>query len=120
MSSVNGERLHTSSLVEVKADTLSNIIKQSTISIANGIDFLSLDVEGFELEVLKGLDFAVHRPKYMLIEVYTKDYDMICTFLESNKYKCVQCLTNYNKVDNPHWDGTHNDYLFIDTLQSSM
>lgn len=32
------------------------------------IDFFSLDVEQYEPEVLKGIDFTRHRPTYMLIE----------------------------------------------------
>lgn len=32
------------------------------------VDLLSLDVEGYELSALRGLDFARHRPRYMLIE----------------------------------------------------
>lgn len=32
------------------------------------IDLLSLDVEGFELEVLRGLDLERHQPKHLLIE----------------------------------------------------
>jgi FkbM family methyltransferase len=33
------------------------------------VDILSLDVEGYELQVLKGLDMERHRPKFMLIEL---------------------------------------------------
>jgi FkbM family methyltransferase len=32
------------------------------------IDFMSLDVEGFELSVLKGVDLGRHRPRYLLVE----------------------------------------------------
>lgn len=32
------------------------------------IDFMSLDVEGFEPEVLKGLDLDRHAPRYLLVE----------------------------------------------------
>jgi FkbM family methyltransferase len=32
------------------------------------IDFLSLDVEGYELSVLKGIDFEHHRPRFVLVE----------------------------------------------------
>jgi FkbM family methyltransferase len=32
------------------------------------IDFLSLDVEGYEEHVLKGLDFSRHRPTYICVE----------------------------------------------------
>ena len=78
------------------------------------IDFLSLDTEGYELEILKGLNLNKYRPKFILIEVYTKDYDNIVNFLNLHNYKLHSNLTNYNKIDNCRWDGTHNDYLFID------
>lgn len=82
----------------------------------NTIDFLSLDTEGYELNILKGLNLTKYRPKYMLIEIYTKDYTDIVSFLMNHKYS-LQCnFTNYNKTTNPHWDGTHNDYLFMDII----
>lgn len=37
------------------------------------IDLLSLDVEGFELEVLAGLDVDRHRPSHLLVETETPD-----------------------------------------------
>lgn len=40
------------------------------------IDLLSLDVEGFELGVLKGIDFDKHRPTFMAIEArYREEID---------------------------------------------
>ena len=78
------------------------------------IDFLSLDTEGYELEILKGLNLLKYRPKLLLIEVYVKDYENIVTFLKLHNYSLQDNLTNYNKIDNPGWDGTHNDFLFKD------
>ena len=37
------------------------------------IDLLSLDVEGFELQVLQGLDLERHAPTWMLIEARYRD-----------------------------------------------
>jgi len=51
--------------VEVPARKLSDILDEHNIS---QIDFFSLDVEGFELQVLKGLDLERHRPDWLLIE----------------------------------------------------
>lgn len=56
--------------IKVPARTLTSILDECQ---ANKIDFLSLDVEGFELNVLKGLDFNKYRPKYMLIEARFKE-----------------------------------------------
>jgi FkbM family methyltransferase len=49
----------------VPARTLTSILDQHNIE---RIDLLSLDVEGFELSALKGLDLKRHRPNFMLIE----------------------------------------------------
>lgn len=51
--------------VEVPARTLSDVLDEAGLS---RIDLLSLDVEGFELQALSGLDLTRHRPRYMLIE----------------------------------------------------
>ena len=52
--------------VEVPARTLSSILDEVA---APDVDLLSLDVEGFEAEVVKGLDLERHRPRYLLVEV---------------------------------------------------
>jgi hypothetical protein len=56
--------------VEVPARTLSSVLDEAGIS---RIDLLSLDVEGFELQALSGLDLGRHRPRYMLIEARFRD-----------------------------------------------
>jgi len=33
------------------------------------IDFMSLDLEGYEAAALRGVDFARHRPKLLLVEI---------------------------------------------------
>ena len=55
--------------IQVPARTLTSILDECQVT---EIDFFSLDVEGFELNVLKGLDFSKYRPKYMLIEARFK------------------------------------------------
>jgi len=111
MASVNGVRLKNDILVKVNAITLEKILDDYEYK---HIDFLSLDTEGYEFEILKGLNLNKYRPKYMLIEIYTNDYDNLVNYLNSNGYKLHSNFTNYNKIDNPHWDGSHNDFLFID------
>lgn len=56
--------------VEVPARTLSEVLDKHRIE---HIDLLSLDVEGYEAQVLKGLDFDRHYPEFMLIEVRNKE-----------------------------------------------
>ncbi|MBF2073932.1 MAG: FkbM family methyltransferase [Synechococcales cyanobacterium C42_A2020_086] len=51
--------------LRVPARTLTSILDQHQIET---IDFLSLDVEGFELNVLQGLDFNRYKPTFLLVE----------------------------------------------------
>jgi FkbM family methyltransferase len=111
MGSICGNRLRRQNLVKVKAVTLEKILDEYCHT---NIDLLSLDTEGYELEILKGLNLNKYRPKFMLIEIYNKDYNEIINFLNVLNYKLHSNFTNYNKMDNPTWDGTHNDYLFVD------
>jgi FkbM family methyltransferase len=94
--------------IEVPCITLNKILDQIKPLI---IDLLILDVEGYEFEVLKGLNLKKYRPEYMLIEIYTKDFNEIIKFLNDNNYKLIENFSNYNKSNNKNWDGTHNDYL---------
>jgi FkbM family methyltransferase len=54
-----------SELISVPARTLSSVIEDAALP---RLDLLSLDVEGFEIEVLSGLSFDNHAPNYILIE----------------------------------------------------
>ena len=54
----------------VPARTLESIIEETNF---NEIDLLSLDVEGYELEVLRGMNVNRYRPTYMLIEGLSPD-----------------------------------------------
>lgn len=56
--------------VTVPARTLTSVVDRHAIS---RIDLLSLDVEGYEVEVLKGIDFERVRPEYALIETARRE-----------------------------------------------
>ena len=109
MSSINGRRLNRKNLELVPTLTLNYILEKHKIE---KIDFFSLDVEGYELEVLKGINFKKFKPKYILIEIYNHLFEPITNFLKNENYILVQNVSNFNKNDYPNWDGSHNDYLF--------
>ena len=77
------------------ARPLSHILDDSQAPAV--IDFLSLDVEGAELEVLKGVDFDKYRFKFMLIEC--RQINRVAEFLNHKGYRLLDQLS-------PH------DYLF--------
>ena len=117
MSSVNGERKNKPATIKVPVRTLESILDEIKPS---EIDILSLDTEGYELNILEGLNLKKYRPQYLLIEVYTKDYTMLVNYLESYNYTLIDNISNYNYNDNPYWDGTHNDYLFVDSTHTTL
>jgi FkbM family methyltransferase len=51
--------------IEVKCRTLDSILKEQDVK---KINLLSIDVEGFEYEVLKGLNLVTYRPDLIFIE----------------------------------------------------
>lgn len=56
--------------VQAPARTLSSILDQCE---APAVDLLSLDVEGYEASVLRGLDLNRHAPRFVLVEVLVED-----------------------------------------------
>lgn len=88
--------------VEVPARTLSSLLDDCAIS---ALDLLSLDVEGFETEALKGLDLARHRPAFVLVEHWTEErLAEICSIL-GRGYALVERVTDHDaffrRVDTP-------------------
>jgi FkbM family methyltransferase len=77
-------------LVRTKVRALSNVLDE--LGIAQ-VDFFSLDVEGFELEVLKGLDFTRHAPKFLLIE--TEQLPAVTEFLGA-RYAMIDSLSHHD------------------------
>ena len=68
--------------------TLTKILDE--ISAPNLIDFFSLDVEGFEDQVIKGINFKKYNFKFFLIE--TKN-DEVINFLNNKNYNLIKKLS---------------------------
>lgn len=109
MSSIDGKRRQNAAEHKVLMRSLQSILDEVGYS---HINLFSLDTEGHELAILNGIDFSKTIFDYLLIEIYNRDYEEIINFLSSKGYDMVERFSNYNLVNNPNWDGTHNDYLF--------
>lgn len=70
--------MDTTKEIVVQATTLNAILESINV---DKIDFFSLDVEGYEIEVLKGIDLKRFCPKVMLIEWHS-DIEDICRLVE--------------------------------------
>jgi hypothetical protein len=100
MNSVDGKRLNSNDLIEVNCITLENIFNTQLKN--KTVDLLSLDVEGYEYNILEGLNLDKNRPKFMLIEIYNKDYEYILT---SRKPDMGVFCSLFTKPDN-------NDFIY--------
>jgi len=89
-------------LITVETITLTKLLDKHGIT---NIDFFSLDVEGYEISVLNGLDFSRFRPKYMLIETanFSEIQEKIKEYMKEKNYKFIKKLSG-------------NDDLFVDNL----
>ncbi|HYX05971.1 MAG TPA: FkbM family methyltransferase [Bacteroidales bacterium] len=72
--------LNNSFKVDIECKTLSEIIDKSGFE---RFDFMSIDVEGHELQVLKGLDLNRHAPTYLLIETWDHERQEIIDYLDN-------------------------------------
>ena len=96
---------------KIEVNTLNNIIKNCKFKIKE-IDFLSIDVEGNELNVLKGLNFKRYKPKIVVLE-YIKPsikefyHHKIENIIKSDIYRFMK-KKNYKLVN---W--VHDDLVFV-------
>jgi FkbM family methyltransferase len=74
------------------ARTLNDLLKESHAPAS--IDFLSLDVEGAELEVLRGVDHAAYRFRFILVEC--RDFDRMHAYLLGVGYEFVENLSAHD------------------------
>lgn len=74
------------------AQPLNDLLIQG--NAPNLIDFLSLDVEGSEIEVLKGIDHNLFRFKYLCIE--SRNKDKVISFLLSHDYEFIEQLSQHD------------------------
>jgi FkbM family methyltransferase len=96
---------------KIKTETLDNIIKQSNLPIRK-IDFLTIDVEGSELDVLKGFNLRKFKPKVVVLELINKEinsfYEQEINNIQKSKiYKHM--IKNDYKLSN--W--IHDDLIFV-------
>ncbi len=99
--------------VKIQTNTLSNILDKIIIK---KIDVLSIDVEGYELKVLKGLNFEKYRPDVIIVEYLDPDankweipYNNIANVMRSEIYNFL-VVKNYNFVN---W--VNGDLIFINS-----
>jgi FkbM family methyltransferase len=100
----------TPTMIEVPTITLEEALYGAGL---DHIDLLSLDVEGFELQVLAGLDFERHSPRVIVIEVRRSDMWNIVQRLSLMGYALVENLSRFSESAPRTWSEDHEDFLFV-------
>ena len=95
--------------IEIDCDTLNSIIDNSKFKNME-IDFLSIDIEGHELNALRTFDFNKYKPKLVIIEYNDPElttlefhYQKIENVMKSEIYKFMYDQ-NYKFVNWHHCD----------------
>jgi FkbM family methyltransferase len=84
---------HTTETIEVSVVKLDTLLSNLNIE---SVDFVSIDTEGWELEVMKGFNSNKYKPKVILLENYLYD-DKYVSFMEEQGYALDTAL-KYNYI----------------------
>ena len=79
---------------ETFALTLNSILIEA--KAPNIIDLLSLDVEGVELEILKGVDHSRFRFRFICVE--SRQLEVISKYLSEQQYMYVESLSSHDHL----------------------
>ena len=80
---INKNRKYSKKKIEAK--TLNSVLQNSKYKHQE-IDFLNIDVQGYDYKVLKSLDFKIYKPKYICVETQFVNKKKIMNFLAHKKY----------------------------------
>jgi hypothetical protein len=88
-------------IVAAPVRTLTEVLADCGAPVA--IDLISIDVEGYEVEVLKGLDLERYQPRAICLEVRTDHLPVVREMIEG-RYVLKEVL---------HESAQHGDYLWM-------
>lgn len=94
-------------VIEVKTTTLDNILLRAGVGT---VDFLSIDVEGWELSVLSGFSIDIYKPKVVVLENIPGD-PAYAKYMSDHDYKLIQkirCNEFYVRKKMSHKNDTKN------------
>jgi FkbM family methyltransferase len=83
---------------DIETTTLQQVLDGS-MPKQKEIDFLTIDVEGLDMEVLRSIDLQMYTPKMILVEILKSDYSSIINS-EVNKYLTIYDYSIYAKSGN--------------------
>ncbi len=76
--------------------TLTDLLQERGIE---KIDFISIDVEHYEVKVLAGFDIERFQPELVCIEVYHENRAQVLTYFEKNHYEYLKDFRYWDKTN---------------------
>ena len=73
--------------VEVPTITLNDLLERENVE---KVDFVNLDIEGFEIQALQGFDLSKYQPKLLCIETIGDNAPIVEEMLLKHGYKPIQ------------------------------
>ncbi len=73
--------------LEIPVMSLKNIFEKNHEFLPKTIHFMSVDVEGFDEEVLASNDWQKYRPQIVVVEIFAKNIEEV---INSNSYKIMK------------------------------
>ena len=109
----NYQKAKVTSIKKIKTTTLNNVLDESIYNSSN-IDFLSIDVEGSELSVLKNFNFHKFKPKVIVVEYL----DLSLNKLEIKNLSIQHAMNSeiYKLINSQNYtlaNMIHSDLVFI-------
>ena len=105
--------------IKVKTKTLSTLLKENNIDLSQ-FDFLNIDAEGSELDILKGFEEDLHYINVVDLETSVDDrhnsgctHEMVVEWLTQRGFKLTEMADNYQREG---WG----DSLFVRTDRSNI
>lgn len=97
--------------LDVKAYPLSTLLQN--IGHDGTVQLWSLDIENGELDALRGVDYNLHRPKYILVEVWNRNKEVF-ELLDAAGYVLEPGINGRDDVSGWAHETTHRDFLWRD------
>lgn len=97
---------------KITSKTLTKVLDDSKYKDKQ-IDFLDIDIEGADLDVLKSLDFSRYSPALICVEILSKNVGIDNNDIEKSDIYNLLKIKNYKKI----WSGIFN-HIFVRNFQS--
>jgi FkbM family methyltransferase len=90
---ISGNQLDKKYSIQIESDTLDNILDKDKA------DFIKIDIEGAEVEALKGAQKTLKSLRKIIVEIHENNFDKIKKILEENGFETETIINKLEKTE---------------------